>query len=130
MLKFYGIVNKQKPILSGKVCQALNLIQRVYKLDESLQELLNLHPSGAMTGTYFIKIDPTVKHVVHGPRRQPAALLPKLKEKLKEMNNEGHLAKVTQPADWVSSMVVSTHRDKIRICLDLDDLNKAVTKEH
>ena len=99
----------------------------------SLKELLNQHPdlqnaSGVMPGTYSIKIDPTAAPVVHGPRRQPAALLPKIVSKLKEMEKEGHLAKVTQPTDWVNSMVVSSRGDKIRICLDPGDLNKAVKR--
>ena len=68
--------------------------------------------------------------VVHGPRRQPAALLPKITAKLKEMEKEGHLAKVSQPTDWVNSMVVSSRGEKIRICLDPGDLNKAVKREH
>ena len=134
---FYVIVSKQKPILSGKVCQALNLVHRVHKVhvDPNLKELLDQHPdlesaSGAMPGTYSIKIDPTATPVVHGPRRQPAALLPKIVAKLKEMEQEGHLAKVTQPTDWVNSMVVSTRGEKIRICLDPGDLNKAVKREH
>ena len=50
--------------------------------------------------------------------------------KLKEMEMEGHLAKVMQPTDWVNSMVVSRRGEKIRICLDLADLNKAVKREH
>ena len=45
-----------------------------------------------MPGTYSIKIDPTVKPVVHGRRRQPAALLPKIVDKVKEMEKEGHRA--------------------------------------
>ena len=88
------------------------------------------HSSGAMPGTYSIKIDPTAKPVVHGPRRQPTALLPKIKEKLKEIEKEEHLAKVTQPTDWVNSMVVSNWGNKIRICLDPSNLNKAVKREH
>ena len=68
--------------------------------------------------------------VVHGPRRQPAALLPKIIAKLKEMEKEGHLAKVSQLTDWVNSMVVSSRGEKIRICLDPGDLNKAVKREH
>ena len=35
-----------------------------------------------------------------------------------------------QPTDLVSFMVVSSRREKIRICLDPADLNKAVTREH
>ena len=109
-LNFYFINSKQKPILSGKVCQALNLVQRVRnsRADADQKELLDQHPdlqnaSGAMPGTYSIKIDPTATPVVHGPARHPAALLPKILTKLEK---EGHLAKVTQPTDWVNSMVV------------------------
>ena len=46
------------------------------------------------------------------------------------MEKEGHLAKVSQPTDWVNSMVVSTWGKKIRICLDPADRNKAVKQEH
>ena len=136
---FYVIDTKQKTILSGKVCQALNVVQRVHKLqahvDPNLKELLDQYPdlqsaSGAMPGTYSIKIDPKATPVVHGPRRQPAALLPKIIANLKEMEKEGHLAKVSQPTDWVNSMVVSSRGEKIRICLDPGDLNKAVKREH
>ena len=136
-VNFYVIDSKQKPILSGKACQALNLVQRVHNIraDADLKELLDQHPdlqsiSGAMPGTYSIKIDRTATPVVHGPQRQPAALLPKIVAKLKEMEKEGHLAKVTQPTDWVNSMVVSSRGEKIRICLDPEDLNKAVKQEH
>ena len=83
-----------------------------------------------MPGTYSIKIDHIAKPVVHGHRRKPATLLPKIADKLKEMEKEGHLAKVTQPTDWVNSMVVSSRGEKVRICLDLADLNKAVKREH
>ncbi|KAL9958108.1 hypothetical protein ACROYT_G035079 [Oculina patagonica] len=68
---FYVIESKQKPILSDKVCQALNLVHRVHKVhvDPKLKELLDQHPdlqsaSGAMPGTYSIKIDPTATPVV------------------------------------------------------------------
>ena len=111
------------------------MIKRVHEIDHDLKEFLVQHPdlessTGLMPGTYSIKINPTVKPVVHGPRRQPAALLPKITTKLKEMEREGHLAKVKQPTDWVSSMVVARKGDKIRICLDPSDLNKAVRREH
>ena len=63
-VKYCVIDSKQNPILSGKACQALNLVQRVHQLDKDLKELLDRPPglenaSGAMPGTYSIKIDPT-----------------------------------------------------------------------
>ena len=134
-VKFSVIDSKQNPILSGKACQALNLVQRVHQLDTDLKEFLDRHldlenASGAMPETYSIKIDPTAKPVVHDLRRQPPALLPKIVDKLKEMEKEGHLTKVMQPTDWMNSMVVSRRGEKIRICLDPADLNKAVKREH
>ena len=122
---YYVIDSKQKPILSGKVCQALNLVKPVHNIcvDADLKELLDQHPdmesaSGAMPGAYSIKVDPTATPVLHGPRRQPAALLAKIVAKLKEIEKEGHQAKVIQPTDWVNSMVVSSRGEKIRISLD------------
>ena len=46
------------------------------------------------------------------------------------MEKEGHLAKVNHPTDWVNFLVVSCRGDKIRICLDPSDLNKAVKREY
>ncbi len=40
----------------------------------------------------------------------------------------GYIAKVDQPTEWVSSTVV--RNGKIRICIDLSDLNKAIKREH
>ena len=68
--------------------------------------------------------------MVHGPRRQPQALRGKIRTKLNEMVKEGHIARVTEPTEWVNSMVVVVKGDKVRICLDPRDLNKAIRREH
>jgi hypothetical protein len=134
-VKFFIIDKAHNPISSGKMCKALNLVKRIHEIDHNLKDLLIQHPdlenaTGSMPGTYSIKIDLTVTSVVHGPRRQPAALLPKITSKLKELEKEGHLAKVTQPTDWVNSMVVAQKGQKIRICIDPSDQNKAIKREH
>ena len=46
------------------------------------------------------------------------------------MEKEGHIAKITEPTDWVNSMVTVVKGDKIRMCLDPKDLNRAVRREH
>lgn len=79
--------------------------------------------TGTLPGKYSIKIDPDAVGVVHPVRRQPVALKTKIIEKLNEMVKDGHIATVDQPTDWVSSMVVVTRNDKIRICIDPSDLN-------
>lgn len=68
--------------------------------------------------------------VAHAPRKPPHALLAKINEKLKEMEWEGHIPKVTEPTDWVNSMVTIVKGGKVRICLDPKDLNRAIRREH
>ena len=100
----------------------------VHRLLDQYSDLQNA--SGAMPGTYSIKIDLTKTLVVHGPCRQPAALLPKIVSELKVMEKEGPLVKVTQPTDWVNYLIVSSRGDKNRICFYAGDLNKTVMREH
>ena len=125
----YFVVNaNNKPILlSGKASKALGLINRVNSIDD-YPELKTT--TGTLPGTYSLKIDPTVKPVVHGPRKLPQALATKVKEKLLEMEQDGHITKVTEPTDWVSSMCTVLKGDKVRICIDPKDLNKAIRREH
>lgn len=86
--------------------------------------------SGTLPGKYTIKINPEAKGVVHLVCWQPAALREKILDKLAEMVRDGHIIKVDQPTEWVSSMVVVAREDKIRICIDPSDLNKAIKREH
>ena len=47
------------------------------------------------------------------------------------MEADGIIAKVTEPTPWVSSMVVVRKKDdKVRICIDPRDLNKAIKRCH
>lgn len=127
-VEYFVIKAKNKPVLlSGEASAQLQLISRLHSIDE-YPELKQL--TGCLPGTYSIKIDPTVKPVVHAPRRQPKALAQKVFQKLEEMEREGHIAKVKEPTDWVNSMVTVVKGDKVRICLDPRDLNRAVRREH
>ena len=84
---------------------------------------------GKLDGQYHIVINESIIPVVHPPRRLPIAMLDKVQEKLEEMAADNIIEKVSQPTDWVSSMLVvsksSTGTEgeaKIRICLDPRDL--------
>ena len=46
------------------------------------------------------------------------------------MESEGILAKVTEPTQWVNSLVVVETNNKLRVCLDPRDLNKAIQRPH
>ena len=48
-----------------------------------------------------------------------------------ELERRNIIARVTQPTDWVSNMVVVRKKNNdIRICLDPTNLNKAVKRPH
>ena len=46
------------------------------------------------------------------------------------MEDSGHITKVTEPTDWVSSMVTVVKGQSLRICIDPRDLNQAIRREH
>ena len=79
-------------------------------------------------GNTTIVTDPLVNPTQHSARRVPIALRDKVKEKLEDLESKGIVEKVTIPTEWISSMVVVTTPSKIRICLDPQDLNKAVIR--
>ena len=132
---------KQKNAISGDLAEELGLIQRVSEVKTGPQTETKIPPefeefpdmaktTGTLPGTYTIKIEPGTKGVAHPVRRQPATLRWKIEEKLKEMERDDHLARVEEPTEWVSSMVVSLKKDKVRICIDPKDLNRAIRREH
>ena len=46
------------------------------------------------------------------------------------MVEEGILTPVNGPTDWVSSMVTVVKSNKLRICIDPKDLNRAIKRSH
>ena len=129
---------RRKALLSDKACVELGLVKRVHKTSVSQEPkqdvtIAELCPevqetTGVMPLTVKLDIDPKAEPVVHAPRQQPKALLPSIKQKLREMEGEGFIKKVTEPTDWVSSMAVAQRNGKIRICLDPSNVNKAIRR--
>ncbi|XP_060085903.1 uncharacterized protein K02A2.6-like [Ylistrum balloti] len=124
---------EQENVISGKVAEQLGLIERIANVNwekqfDEFPEIIKT--TGTLPGEYTIKVDPDVKGVVHPVRRQPASLKPQIIAKLKEMEEDGFIKRVDHPTEWVSSMVVSLRKNKVRICIDPSDLNKAIKREH
>ena len=46
------------------------------------------------------------------------------------MEENGHITRVSEPTDWVSSIVTVYKNGKVRICIDPKDLNRALCREH
>ncbi|XP_025263219.1 uncharacterized protein K02A2.6-like, partial [Camponotus floridanus] len=78
-----------------------------------------------------IKVDPKVAPIVLPARRIPYALRPHVKAELDRMQKMGIIEPITEPTDWVSQMVIVSKKDgDLRICLNLQPLNKAIKREH
>ena len=60
----------------------------------------------------------------------PIELRPKIKEKLDALVKRKVITPVTEPTEWVSSVLAVIKPNKIRICLDPRDLNEAIKQEH
>ena len=144
-IDFYIVDSSVPSVLGGSTCRETGLIQRLYNIqtnelpkqkkdlpqdiESSYKDLFE--GLGCMPDTYTIKVDPSVKPVIHPPRKVPISMKEKVKTELLPMESEGVIKKQTEPTDWVNSMVVVPKPNgKVRICIDPRDLNKAVLREH
>ena len=142
------------PVIVGlPTCRALNLvtlncsvksddyIPSDMPLDQrppinSKEHLRKMYPEcfdgvDRMNRYFKITIDKTVPSVIHAPRRVPVEIKERLKQKLDDMEKNNVIVKVTEPTDWVSSLVVREKPDgSLRVCLDPTDLNKAIKRVH
>ena len=137
------------PLLGLQTCLELELLKRVYaintederneKVQTPMTEAEQIMADYAdvfkglccLDGSYHIKIDKSVNPVVHPPRKVPFALKDQLKTELDRMENIGAITKVTEPTEWVNSIVITEKKNgKVRVCLDPRDLNKAIKQEH
>ena len=99
--------------------------------DQILKEYSDVFEGlGCMDGPYHMELDETVKPVVHPPRKVPVALRDRLKEELDKLVREKVITPVTEPTNWVSSLVLVNKPEKLRICIDPQDLNKALLRAH
>ena len=142
-LKFQVVKNKCKPLLSAETCGKLQLIKMSTSVTDCIHQVHDDEPlsekdlmskyhdvfsSLGHIGKAKIVIDKTVTPVQHSPRRVLVALQKDVKKKVIELEEKGIITKAVEPSEWISSMVVVSKPNKIRICLDPKDLNKAVQR--
>ena len=145
-----------RPILGRKACVEMRIVAyldndklrkpdprsaQVYAVDGytpmTKDSVIQKYPAvfgtgvGLLAGEYHIRVDPQVEAVQHAPRRVPVAIREQLKMTLKELTQQGIIVPVTQPTAWVNSLVTVPQKDgRLRLCLDPQDLNKAIQREH
>ena len=152
------LVDRQdiRPLLGRKACVGMKIVSYldndqlnkpntgnspVYAVEEpglsTIKQLINSYPTvfdkgvGLLEGQYHIRLDPSVTPVQHPPRRVPVPLRDVLQRTLIDLTRQGIITPVQEPTPWISSMVaVPKKNGTLRICLDPQDLNKAIQREH
>ena len=146
--EFYVSSSTGPAILGLPSCRELRLVEMNCEVKETLNrtnseariasksDLIDAYPDrfegiGSFRGEFHITIDKSVPPVVHSPRRCPIHLKDEVKTELEKMEELGVITKVSAPTDWVSSIVYSRKsNNKLRICLDPKDLNRAIKRPH
>ena len=123
-------------LLSKKACVDLGLIacigEVVTQPADSKEKFPQLFTGlGKLKTEYRIKLNPEVESAcLYNPRRSPHPLLPKVKNEIDSMLRQRVISPVTVPTEWCSGVApVLKANGRVRICVDLTPLNKAVKRE-
>ena len=143
-----------RPLLSAESCQRLNFLKVLVKdslhhvdtvtqdsqytssmsktvIDDILIQYADVFEGlGCLADPYDIEINPSAQPVIHPPRKVPVTFREPLRLELERMVEENILAPVSEATDWVSSMVTVVKPNKLRICIDPKDLNRAIKCPH
>ena len=136
----YVLHNQTCSLLSRKACVELGLIRRAEKDVEEVNsgptdfkaEFPSLFTGlGRLKTECHITLRADAKpFCLYNPRKLPHPLLPKVKSQIETMLEQGVISPVTAPTEWCAGIVpVLKPNGKVRICVDLTELNKAVQRE-
>ena len=135
----YVMENQPHSLLSRDACVKLGLIMRAEESVDEVKpspdfrsEFPNLFKGlGKMKTEYHISLEPDANPVcLFTPRKVPHPLLPKVKEELDRMVQQGVISPVTEPTSWCSGMVpVLKQNGSVRVCVDLVQPNQSVKRE-
>lgn len=145
-----------RPLLGRKACLGMKIVSYldndalhkpdtggtpVYSVGESspftTRQLIQWYPAvfgdgvGHLEGQYHIRLDESVTPIQHSPRRVPVPLREALQSTLGDLTQQGIIIPVQRPTPWISSVVIVPKKNgNLRICLDPQDLNRAILREH
>ena len=137
-IMFHVVDRDVKTILGLTDTMKLNLIQLnaevhsiVNPVIDDYSDLFDNTVLGKLPMDYHMRLDPTVPPVVCSARKIPVAMKQDVINELEHMKNIGVIEEVTEPTEWVSSMVAAKKKDgSIRLCIDPVHLNKALLRPH
>ena len=134
---------KVSPILGLHACILMGLIDvspvvhGVHEINSVTSAILAEYADlfdeslGKLPVQYKMTINNDVTPVIRPTRRIPAAMEAKVKAELDRMTKLGVIVPTSTPTEWISSMVATHKKDgSIRLCIDPQDLNRALKRPH
>lgn len=141
--EFFVVRTNSCPILGLDACLSLDLLRLVLSVNSTQAQAVMTKESvlsefketfrgiGDFPGECTIHLNEDAVPKVHPPRRVPVTIRDKLKIELDKMETLNVITKVTEPTEWVNSLVtVEKSNGSLRICLDPKDLNEAIKRPH
>ena len=136
----YVLKNQASSLLSKRACEALDLLRtskEVYEVTPTETPNFKAEFPELFTGLGRFKEECHITlregaspMCLYTARKVPHPLLPQVEKELKSMVEQGVISPVTEPTQWCSGMVpVPKSNGRVRICVDLTSLNKAVIRE-
>ena len=134
------VIDSNSPSIIGlNTSEKLNLLKRLSNINANIDIDFYTEYADCFGNTrllkngYKIQLKSDAEPVIHAPRRVPIALKDKLRhelDRIKQLDiNED--VPISESSEWVNSMVIGEKpNDKLRICLDPSDLDKATKRYH
>jgi hypothetical protein len=122
---------KIEAILGSELCEKLNLVKRVQTLrneDQFINNNIDVFTGlGLFPEKCKLVLKDNVSPIINTARRVPLSIKDKLKKTLDYLVKVKVIDTVNEPVDWMSNIViVEKPNKKLRICLDPQDLNRAL----
>ena len=130
-------------IIGLTTCEDLNLVRFVAEIKQSnvrsSNEILkDLKYKSVFKGlgcikdvVYDMKIKPETKPIVNPPRKVQHPILNHLKDALDSLSKQGIIEPVTEPTEWVNSLVIVEKKlGDLLLCIDPRSLNQGIQCEH
>ena len=124
------VYSASTPIVGYQSSINLYLIKLVLNINSEQTSIIDEYKSvfegiGRLEGECNIHLKVWSVPTVHPARRVPKSLKDKLQKELSRMEKDGIIKKVTEPTEWVKSIVIIEKKNgSIGLCIDPVDLNK------
>lgn len=130
-LKLLNTNNNSNINMKEKINTNINSISSITKEKIINQFHEQFQGIGQFRKTLELHTQPDAQIVVKPPRRVPHALMKRLADKLKDLEEHRIVERVEHPKSFVSNLVIIEKSDgNLRLCLDPQELNKVLLREY